>query len=69
MLKTTRSFVASVSRVDNNEFISDRGAVGWLDTSKKLAKSKNQTKSGNNNNFEKPKFLTSKAKEAFNCLK
>ena len=48
------------------------GAVGRLDRLKKSAKSKSQTKSGhlgNSNNSEESKFLISKAKEAFDCLK
>ena len=102
MLITSRSSVASASRVDDNEVVGGgcaigggaigRGAVGggavgggtigggaigedavgWSDASRKLAKSKSRTKSGhlvNSNNLEEPKFLTFKAKEAFNCLK
>ena len=83
MLKTTRSSVASVFRVDDNEVVGGggaigRSAVGWLDASRKSAKSKKSVKSksrtksgylGNSNNLEEPKFLTSDAKEAFNCLK
>ena len=67
MLKTIGSFVASASSIDDNEIIGGRGAVSWSDTSRKLAKSKSWTKSGNNS--EEPKFLTSEAKEAFNCLR
>ena len=43
MLKTTRSSVASASRVDDVEDVGGRdaigeGAIGWSDVSKKLAK-------------------------------
>ena len=77
MLKKTWSSVASASRVDDNEVISSGGAingsaVSWSNTSKKSAKSKSQIKSrhfGNSNNLDKLKFLTSKAKKAFNCLR
>ena len=67
MLKTTGSSIALAFRVDNNEVVGGGGAIGWLDTSKKSAKSKSWTKSGNN--LEEPKFLTSKAKKAFNRLR
>ena len=67
MLSTTRSSVASALRVDDNEVIDGGGAVGQSDMLRKSAKSKRRTKSGNNS--EEPKFLTSKAKEAFNCLR
>ena len=67
MLKRTGSFVVSASRVDEDEVVGGGGAIGRLDASRKSAKSKSWTKSGNN--LEKPKFLTSKTKEAFNCLK
>ena len=69
MLKTTGSSVISASSVNDNEVIGGRDAVGRSDASRKSAKSKNQTKSGNSNNLEELKFLTSKAKEAFNCLR
>ena len=69
MLKTTRSSVASNSRVDDNEVIGDRSAISQSDASKKLTKSKNQTKIGNSNDSEEFKFLNSKAKEAFNRLR
>ena len=65
MLKTTRSFVALVFRVNDNEVVGNRD-VRRLDTSKISAKSK-RTKSVHN--LEEPKFLTSKAKKAFNCLR
>ena len=64
MLKTTRSSIALASRVDDNEVVGVGRAVGRTDASKKLAKSK-KMKSGNNSG--EPTFLTSKAKEAFNC--
>ena len=74
MLKTTRSSIASAFKVDHDEVVGDGGAVredviGWLDASKKLAKSKSQTKSGNSNNWEESKFLTSEAKKSFNHLR
>ena len=69
MLKTTGSFIALASRVDNDEVVGGRGAIGWSDVSKKLARSKSRIKSGNSNNSEEPMFLTSKAKEAFNQLR
>ena len=65
MLKTTGSSVASASRVDDNEIVGG-GGTGRLDASKRLAKSK---KMKSVHDLEKPKFLTSKAKEAFNCLR
>lgn len=76
ILKTTESSIASAYKVDDNKIVGSRGgirAVSRLDTlRKKLIKSKSQIKSGhlnNNNNTEKPKFLTSGAKKAFNHLK
>ena len=66
MLKTTGLSVISAFRVDDNEVVSSGGAVGWLDISRKLAKSK---KMKSVHNSEEPKFLTFKAKEAFNCLR
>ena len=77
MLKTTISSVVLVFRVDDNEVVGIEGAigggaVGWLDALRKLTKSKSQTKNGhlgNSNNLKEPKFLTSKAKKAFNRLK
>ena len=67
ILKTIGSSIASASRVDNNEVVGGGGAIGWLDVSRKSAKSKSPTKSGNN--LGEPKFLTSKAKKAFNRLR
>ena len=72
ILKTTRSSVPSASRVDDDKDIGGGGAVGQSDTSRKSAKSKSQTKSGNLGNsidLEESKFLTSDARKAFNCLK
>ena len=61
ILKTTGSSVASAFRVDDDEFVGSRGAVGegaidrgaigrgaisWSDVSRKSVKSKRQTKSG-----------------------
>ena len=71
MLKATRSSVASVSRVDDNEVFGGRNVISWLDVSRKT-KSKSWKKSeylGNNNNLEEFKFLNFKAKKAFNHLK
>ena len=65
MLKTTGSSVALAFKVDDNEVVGSRGA-GRSDMSKKSAKSK---KMKNVHDLKKPKFLTSKAKEAFNRLK
>ena len=65
MLKTTGSPVASATRVDDGEVVSSRGA-DWTDALKKSAKFKRMK---NVHNLEKPKFLTSKAKEAFNRLR
>ena len=65
MLKTTRSSVASVSRVNDDEVVGIRGA-GRSDMSKKSAKFK---KMKSVHDLEKPKFLTSEAKEAFNRLR
>ena len=67
MLKTTGSSIASASRVDDNKVVSGVGAIGRLDASRKSAKSKSQTKIGYN--LEESKFLTSKAKKAFNRLR
>ena len=67
ILKTTGSFVASASKVDDDEVVGGRSAISRLDVSRKSAKSKNRTKSGNY--LEESKFLTSKAKETFNRLK
>ena len=73
MLKTTRSSVASASRVDKNEVAGDGRSIGAddrsvdrLNTSKKATMSKNQTNNGHPEEF---KFLTSGAKEVFNYLK
>ena len=65
MLKKTGSSVVTASRVDDNEVVSSRGA-GRSDASKKSAKSKRMKSV---HNLEKSKFLTSKAKEAFNRLR
>ena len=65
ILKTTGLSVASASRVDDGEVVGGRGA-GWTNASKKSAKSK---KMKSVHDSEEPKFLTSKAKEAFNRLK
>ena len=67
MLKTTGLSIALTSRVDDDEVVGGGAAVGHLDASRKSAKSKSQMKSGNNS--EASKFLTSEAKEAFNCLR
>ena len=78
MLKTTRSSIASVSRANDNEVVSDGGAesgcyVGGSDVSrKKLTKSKSWTKSrqlGNNHAMGEPKFLTPKVRKVFNYLR
>ena len=69
ILKRTRSSVASAFRVNDNELVGDRGAVGRSDMLKKLTYSKSWTKSGNSNNSEESKFLTSKAKEILNRLR
>ena len=77
ILKKTESSVTSASRVDNNEIVGGRGAVGGgaisqSDPLKKSAKLRSRTKSGhvdNNNNLEEPKFLTSNTKEVFNRLR
>ena len=72
MLTRTWSSVASTSRVDDNEVVSGGSAVGRSDASRKSAKSKSRTKCGhlgNSNDSEERKFLTSDAREAFNCLK
>ena len=73
-MKTIGSSVALVSRVDDNEVVGgvdavERGAVSRPNVLKKSAKSKSWTKSDKSNNSEKPKFLTSEAKQAFNRLK
>ena len=65
MLNTTGSFVISASSVDDGEIVGGR-STGWLGTSKKSAKSK---KMKSVYNSEESKFLTSKAKEAFNRLR
>ena len=67
ILKPTGSSVASTSRVDDNEVFGGRVAISRSDASRKLTKSKNQIERGNN--LEEPKFLTSKAKKAFNSLR
>ena len=64
MLKITGSSVASASRVDDGEVVGGGGA-GRSDASKKSAKSRRMKSA----RLEEPKFLTSKAKEAFNRLK
>ena len=72
MLKKTELSVILASRVDDNEVIGIRGAIGWLDISRKSIKSKNQTKNGhldNSNDLKKSKILNSKSKETFNCLR
>ena len=66
MLKTTGLSIASASRVDDDEVVDGGDAVCRTDASKKSAKFR-RTKSGNN--LEEPKFLTSEAKKAFNCLR
>ena len=65
MLKTTGSSVASASRVDDGEVVGGGGA-GRSDASKKSAKSKRMKSA---HDLEEPKFLTSKAKKAFNRLR
>ena len=67
MLKTIGPSIVSASRVDNDEIVGGGGVVGQSDASKTSAKSKSWIKSGYN--LGEPKFLTSKAKEAFNHLK
>ena len=67
MLKTIGSSVALASRVDDNKVVGGGGTIDQSDTSRKLAKSKSRMKSGNN--LGKPKFLTSKAKKAFDRLR
>ena len=72
MLKTTRSSIASAFRVDNNKIIGSRVAISWSDMSRKLTKFKSQIKIGhldNSNDFKEFKFLTLKAKKAFNRLR
>ena len=66
-MKTAGLSVASASKIDDNEVVGGGGTIGWSDASRKSAKSKSWTKSGNN--LEEPKFLISKAKEAFNRLR
>ena len=65
MLKTTGSSVTSTSRIDDGEVVSS-GGTSQTDASKKSAKSKRMKSVYN---LEEPKFLTSKAKEAFNRLR
>ena len=72
MMKTTKSFIASDSRVDDNEFVGGGDVVSQSNTSKKSTKSKSWVKIGhlgNNNDLEELKFLIFKAKEAFNYLR
>ena len=66
MLNTTEPSVISAFRVDDDEVVGNGGTVDQLYASRKLAKSK-RTKSVHDS--EKPKFLTFKAKEAFNRLR
>ena len=76
MLKTTGSSLASASRVDDDKGVSGGGgdsstgadgrSVSESDMSRKTIMSKNWTKNGHSEEF---KFLTSKAKKAFNYLK
>ena len=64
--------VASAFRIDDDKVIGDRDTISRSDALRKSAKSKSRAKSrylDNSNDFEKPKFLISKAKKAFNCLK
>ena len=77
MLKITWLSIALASRIDDNEVVDGRGAVGGgaigrSNASWKSAKSKSRIKSGhlgNSNNLKEPKFLTSNVKEAFNRLR
>ena len=80
MLKITGASITSASRVDDNLVVgSDSigaesdGNVSLSDAlRKKSIKSKSWTKNwylSNSNNIEEPKFLNSRAKKAFNCLK
>ena len=73
MLKTTRSSIVLVFKVDDNEVIDSGGSAGTnnksvsgLDISRKTTMSKSQTKSGYS---EESKFLTSGARKAFNRLR
>ena len=71
-MKIIGSSIKLASSIDDNEVVSGRGAIDWSDASRKLIKSKSQIKNehlGNSNNLKEPKFLTFKAKEAFNHLK
>ena len=68
ILKTTGSSVESASRVDDIEVVSS-GDPGRSDVSKKSAKSKSRTKSGNSNDLGKRKLLTSDTREGFNRLR
>lgn len=77
-MKTTGSFVASASKIDNKEVADDSTGNGnnidRLDILKKSTKFKSQNlKCGklvkNSNIMEELKFLTFKAKEVFNYLK
>lgn len=71
--------IVSALRVDDNEVVSGSGgikadsrSVDWSNMSRKLAKSKNRAKSrylGNSNNLGEHKFLISRARKAFNCLR
>ena len=65
ILETTGSSVVSASRVDDGEVVGGGGA-GRTDASKNSAKSK---KMKSVHDSEEPKFLTSKAKKAFNRLR
>ena len=72
MLKTTGSSVVSASKADDDEIVGGGGAVSRSDASRKSVKSKSRTKNGyldNSNDTEKPKFLTSNVREAFNRLR
>ena len=80
ILKTTRSSITLVFRIDNNKIVDGGDDIETksgksndrLDTSRKSIKPKSQTKNGylgNTNHVGEPKFLISRAREAFNCLK
>lgn len=72
MMKITGSSITSAFRVDDNKVVGSSSAwtdsrrVGGSDVSRKTTMSKNQTKS---RHLEEPKFLTSRAREAFNYLR
>ena len=74
MLKTIGSFVVSASRVDDNEVVSSgvnsvgakSRSVGGLNMSRKTIKTKSRIKNGH---LGEIKFLISKARKAFNCLR